>query len=603
METEEQTPLLRRDSAASSASVPAVPRRPWRQLLMNGSILLGREFCYALEAALVLPVLMTIGMPRELYSIVWLIPPVFGFIFVPLIGSVSDHCRCRWGRRRPFILALGLTIILGFALFLNGDFLVKLIAGDVVSTSPKRADRETMRTAMLAVSMFGAMLFDFAADFIESPIKAYLLDNCVESDRRRGLDMQGVLSGLGGFLGYATGAIDWIKLGIPPGTEYHLIFGISCFVFCICLLLNLCSIREVPLDELRENNLENKGDCFGELCPKDGRREPAMQQGPSAVIAVDPKFGVMYMSDDPDVLPDVISCDDGLQKVLVTTVFGGGDQSDDGYGSIAHSEEGKSDTEEDSDNTQLAQRLSITAYLRSILRMPKELACLCVSNFLGWAAFLCVMLFFTDFMGRGVYRGNPSAALDSPDRNLYEQGVMIGCWGLTINAASCALYSMSLGRILDHVSYRTMYIFGYLAFASGIGSMAIIAQLTEARWEIIFLCPVMGIMYGTLNNIPYKLISRYHTSETYIRCGVDGSERRGMGIDCALVSSQNQLSQIVIGASLGSIVAAVGSVVSVTVCSSVLAFTACIAAALLVHYDVDSREEGQPDWEDVLSSM
>ncbi|XP_078575714.1 membrane-associated transporter protein-like [Branchiostoma floridae x Branchiostoma japonicum] len=121
METEEQTPLLRRDSAASPASVPAVPRRPWRQLLMNGSILLGREFCYALEAALVLPVLMTIGMPRELYSIVWLIPPVFGFIFVPLIGSVSDHCRCRWGRRRPFILAFGIAIVLGCALFLNGD--------------------------------------------------------------------------------------------------------------------------------------------------------------------------------------------------------------------------------------------------------------------------------------------------------------------------------------------------------------------------------------------------------------------------------------------------------------------------------------------------
>ncbi|XP_035699304.1 membrane-associated transporter protein-like [Branchiostoma floridae] len=234
--------------------------------------------------------------------------------------------------------------------------------------------------------------------------------------------------------------------------------------------------------------------------------------------------------------------------------------------------------------------------------MPKELACLCVSNFLGWAAFLCVMLFFTDFMGRGVYRGNPSAALDSPDRILYEQGVMIGCWGLTINAASCALYSMSLERILGHVSYRTMYIFGYLAFAAGIGSMAIIAQLTEARWEIIFLCPVMGIMYGTLNNIPYKLISRYHTSETYIRCGVDGLERRGMGIDCALVSSQNQLSQIVIGASLGSIVAAVGSVVSVTVCSSVLAFTACIAAALLVHYDVDRREDA-PNYSTALWSM
>ncbi|XP_078658075.1 membrane-associated transporter protein-like [Branchiostoma floridae x Branchiostoma belcheri] len=595
MKTEEQAPLLRRDSAASPAGVAAVPRRSWRQLLMNGSILLGREFCYALEAALVLPVLMTIGMPREMYSIVWLIPPVFGFIFVPLLGSVSDHCRCRWGRRRPFILALGLAIILGFALFLNGDALVTLIAGDV-SNSPKRADRNTMRTATLAVSMFGAILFDFAADFIESPIKAYLLDNCVERDRRRGLDMQGALSGLGGFLGYATGAIDWIDLGIPPGSEYHVIFGISCSVFSLCLVLNLVSIREVPLDDLTANPPDN-GDR------KPGREEPVPPQNPEAVVALDPKYGVMYMSDDPDLLHDVMSCDDGLQKVLVTTVFGGGDQSDDGYGSIAQSEEGSIDTAEDTDTTELAQRLSITAYFRSILRMPKELACLCVSHFLGWASFLSVMLFFTDFMGRGVYKGNPSAPVDSPDRVLYEQGVMIGCWGLTINAASCALYSMCFGRILNHLSYRTMYIFGYLAFGAGIGSMAIIAQLTEVRWEIIFLCPVMGIMYGTLNNIPYKLISRYHASQTYIRCGVDGSERRGMGIDCALVSSQNQLSQIVIGASMGSIVAAVGSVISVTVCSSVLAFTACIAAALLVHYDVDRRQDGEPDVEDLLSSM
>ncbi|XP_066299383.1 membrane-associated transporter protein-like [Branchiostoma lanceolatum] len=131
METGEQTPLLRRDSGVPPAAGPAAePRRPWGQLVMNGSILLGREFCYALEAALVLPVLMTIGMPRELYSIVWLIPPVFGFIFVPLFGSVSDHCRCRWGRRRPFILAFGIAIILGCAFFLNGNAIVDGVCMD-----------------------------------------------------------------------------------------------------------------------------------------------------------------------------------------------------------------------------------------------------------------------------------------------------------------------------------------------------------------------------------------------------------------------------------------------------------------------------------------
>ncbi|XP_066299163.1 membrane-associated transporter protein-like [Branchiostoma lanceolatum] len=301
------------------------------------------------------------------------------------------------------------------------------------SRSRKRADRENVHTATLAVSMFGAILFDFAADFIESPIKAYLLDNCVEEDRRRGLDLQGVLSGLGGFLGYATGAIDWTKLGFLPGSEYHAIFVILCGIFCACLLLNLFSIREVPLDELEVHPPE---------LPKDAGAK--LKEDPLTVIAVDPKYGVMYMSDDPA----VILCEKGLQKVVVSSVYGGGDRFDEDYGGPSQRTvvSGMADDPDTTAGTELAHRLSITAYFTSILRMPKELACLCVSHFLGWASFLSVMLFFTDFMGRGVYKGNPGAPADSPDRILYDRGVMVGCWGLTINAASCALYSkLSIG--------------------------------------------------------------------------------------------------------------------------------------------------------------
>lgn len=39
---------------------------------------------------------------------VWLISPIIGFFLQPIVGMWSDTCKCRWGRRRPFILAFAI---------------------------------------------------------------------------------------------------------------------------------------------------------------------------------------------------------------------------------------------------------------------------------------------------------------------------------------------------------------------------------------------------------------------------------------------------------------------------------------------------------------
>lgn len=104
---------------------PVEPRkRPTGNLIMHSMAMLGREFCYAVEAAYVTPVLLSVGLPRSLYSMVWLLSPVLGFLLQPVVGSTSDHCRARWGRRRPYILTLGVMMLLGMALYLNGDTVV-----------------------------------------------------------------------------------------------------------------------------------------------------------------------------------------------------------------------------------------------------------------------------------------------------------------------------------------------------------------------------------------------------------------------------------------------------------------------------------------------
>lgn len=54
------------------------PQRSFWELLFNGCILFGIEFSYAMETAYVTPVLLQMGLPDQLYSLVWFISPILG---------------------------------------------------------------------------------------------------------------------------------------------------------------------------------------------------------------------------------------------------------------------------------------------------------------------------------------------------------------------------------------------------------------------------------------------------------------------------------------------------------------------------------------------
>ncbi|XP_019669601.1 membrane-associated transporter protein isoform X1 [Felis catus] len=189
------------------------PKRPTGNLIMHSMAMLGREFCYAVEAAYVTPVLLSVGLPKSLYSMVWLLSPILGFLLQPVVGSASDHCRARWGRRRPYILTLVIMMLLGMTLYLNGDAVVAALIAD-----PRRR-----LIWAITITMIGVVLFDFAADFIDGPIKAYLFDVCSHEDKERGLHYHALFTGFGGTLGYLLGAIDWahLEIGRVLGTEFQ----------------------------------------------------------------------------------------------------------------------------------------------------------------------------------------------------------------------------------------------------------------------------------------------------------------------------------------------------------------------------------------------
>ncbi|XP_039364792.1 proton-associated sugar transporter A isoform X7 [Mauremys reevesii] len=160
------------------------PQRSFLELLFNGCILFGIEFSYAMETAYVTPVLLQMGLPDQLYGMVWFISPILGFLLQPLLGAWSDRCTSRFGRRRPFILVLAIGALLGLSLMLNGR--------DIGSAL---ADTVNNHKWGIILTICGVVLMDFSADSADNPSHAYMMDVCSPVDQDRGLNIHALLAG------------------------------------------------------------------------------------------------------------------------------------------------------------------------------------------------------------------------------------------------------------------------------------------------------------------------------------------------------------------------------------------------------------------------
>lgn len=89
-------------------------------LIRLSAIVCGIEFCYAAETAFVSPILLQIGLPIMFMTWAWCLPSIIGFFLVPILGSLSDKCSTRFGRRRPFILLYSIGILLGLFFIAKG---------------------------------------------------------------------------------------------------------------------------------------------------------------------------------------------------------------------------------------------------------------------------------------------------------------------------------------------------------------------------------------------------------------------------------------------------------------------------------------------------
>lgn len=111
----------------------------------------GVEICVCVGFIYIFLMLLKVGYIEENMSIILGMGFFLGFIFVLIIGCVSDNCFSFWGRRWLFIVGILLIFMFVLIMILYSDWISLFLFG-LGSMS---------KMGVLLILMIGVVLFDF----------------------------------------------------------------------------------------------------------------------------------------------------------------------------------------------------------------------------------------------------------------------------------------------------------------------------------------------------------------------------------------------------------------------------------------------------------
>ncbi|KAL9650303.1 hypothetical protein ABK040_014957 [Willaertia magna] len=237
------------------------------------------QCCWSLQIALLTPYVLEMGLPKIWVTIVWLCGPISGIIVQPIVGIISDRCRSRLGRRRPFIL-IG-TIILIFALlFIPNSLDLGYFMGDTQEYKP----------AGLTLTIIGFWVLDIANNILQGPCRALISDIATDRKQAIGNTAFTIWIGIGNILGYVSVWVDfsqYIPMYQTPNCHRACInlkfsFYFAIILVIICVLSTLIFAKEQTLDTLEKTmEIQKREEMNNQLETNTTRkkRNPIIQLG------------------------------------------------------------------------------------------------------------------------------------------------------------------------------------------------------------------------------------------------------------------------------------------------------------------------------------
>lgn len=543
------------------------PNRPpdsylfsYRYLCLVNLMTCGVELCSSAAFGYLPPLLLEAGVSETNMSVIISIGPMIALFLLPLLGTMSDNCTSRYGRRRPFLFLSGVLCffsMISLAFPLNPDSTVSYLM------SPARAN--------FIILSVGIVTFDLSTQLSFTPMESLLSDPCQSDEHHnKSFVVFTFLLSLGACVGYLLLSIDWDSTVLSSflGGQRQCIFIVLCVIFTISTVISLAiaydpQLRNPPstggVEVFRDksNSFTNVNSGHDPSTPiHNGTRHEAHEAGfvpPVSTTHTSPTFpGLVFFR--LIVLPVSVSkclCPRKVRHYL----------------------------------RWMARTTSDT--VASLTTMPRALRKLWVANLLSNTAVLGFRLYFTDYVGEALFKGNPEANEDSLERNLYDLGIRMGSWGLFLHSVVSAIASLFLKQLMSGVGERWVFIVGMLLFTFLTGMMLFVSNISFT----IFLAAGTGLGTAITSIMPYTLLSAYHeNSELYFSdLKQQYSHLHGKGADFSLLDSGFILSEIVASIFFGILVELTSTTVTYIVCAYFFGLLSCLAVWVIEYPSHNTR--------------
>ena len=430
------------------------------------------ELGYAVEGAYGIPILLASGIPFKYASLGLSLSPIVGIVIQSFVGPASDQCKCRIGKRRPFILLFGLISVICCGT-IPYYFYYKYLYYEYV---------------IPACVLFCVMVFNLSIGTLLIPARAYMLDVIPQSQE----DMANLLtsSGVGVFttLGFGLGAVKWTALfGNEHSIEKQseIVFGLTAGSLLIVVLITVFALKEkstlVPSKSVSRRALFSSMHSVGNYGTEKSLTDVSGITGPNTIN--DDNLTDVSGITGPDTINDDNSIDDPKDFDQPSCCL-------------------------DCKNPCVLLKDSLIQGVQFFYQMSHHMWILFLTFTMAFAAEFSFTYSFTIFVGTVVYKGDSNAPVGTEEYDRYSEGVRMGSLGFAIGCFASIFISLALGKFMKYITSKLLFLIIVALFTCCMSLLMYFHQVPAALVLGSILGPYMGICVA----VPYGLVAVYVVS-------------------------------------------------------------------------------------------
>ena len=526
-------------------------RLPLLRVVALNAIAGSIDLLLAVEGAYFVPAIYNLGLSPLYGAMLLSLSPFVSIIFQGYLGSATDRCMCRWGRRRPFILGFVIAGLFGLSLF---PFVEDI--ADVADTASK--------ALLISLVIMTTFITDFfGVGSVQVPFRAYALDVLPQKQVVMGNIAYSICLSLGSAIGFGIGAVNWASLFTSSDNfslQVKIVFGLTFVIIIVCVTITLFSVPEqnpaiynskqpdtlsvtnpVSQDSRQENCSTASNPCGISESVGGLESETAMNESHKTTIE--------------------------LNSISVGTNCSTLVNNDD-----------------DSENNSTSVNRCFGSFISSLIGnihflqyMSLSMVLLCVSNFFVLLSLLSQVFFFTSYVAEVTYEGDITAPRNSTEYKNYVEGVQFGSLVLGVSAVVGLVVSLLLGPLIKLVGMRPLLVLAITMLMLQSGVLIV----SHNRVVVFALSPAVSVINAVMLTFPFILVAKYEAKELLLRKPWPYADKVLYGRACAILKCSTYVAQVIALIVNGPLRDAYGSAVSIMILTSVSAFLGAVVTCFV----------------------